>query len=66
MKKRLEFVMSAEEYGDVTNIVGSEARNAEKMADRLLKEDVSKECIADFLYNMAIKLSMADGILRDI
>ena len=29
MKKRLEFVMDSDEYGDVTNIVGSEKKNIE-------------------------------------
>lgn len=66
MKKRLEFVMNSEEYGTVANVVGSERSNAERMADKLLKEDVSKEQIADFLYNMATKLSIAENVLKDI
>lgn len=66
MKKRLEFVMNSEEYGTVVNVVGSERSNAERMTDKLLKEDVSKEQIADFLYNMAAKLSIAENVLKDI
>lgn len=66
MKKRLEFVMNSEEYGTIANIVGSERSNAEKMADKLLKEDIPKEQIVDFLYNIATKLSMAENILTNI
>lgn len=66
MKKRVEFVMNPDEYGQVANIVGTERNNAEKMADKLLKEDMPKEQIADFLYDIATQLAMAENILTDI
>ena len=66
MKKRLEFVMDSEEYGTVTNIVGSEKRNIEKMAVKLINEDVPKTQIIDFLYNVRTQLGIANNILRDI
>lgn len=66
MKKRVEFVMNPDEYGQVANIVGTERNNAEKMADKLLKEDMPKEQIADFLYDISTQLAMAENILTDI
>lgn len=66
MKKILEFVMDSEEYGTVANIVGSQRRNAGLMADKLLKEDMPKEKISDFLHNMASELSIAENVLTDI
>lgn len=65
MKRRLEYIMTAEEHGDVVNIVGSERKNTEMMAKKLVKEDVSKEQIIDFLYGVSTKLEMAENILRD-
>lgn len=66
MKKRLEFVMSPSEYGTVANIVGSEERNARRMADKLMKGDIPKEQVADFLYNTASQLQIAGNILTDL
>lgn len=66
MRKVLEFVMDAEEYGAVTNIVSSQEKNASMMADKLLREEIPKERIADFLYSMATELSSASNILTDI
>ena len=37
MKRRLEYIMTAEEHGDLTNIIGTEKRNA-NMLIKLLKE----------------------------
>lgn len=65
MKKRLEFVMDSEEYGDVTNIVGSEKKNIEMMAVKLINEDVPKGQIIDFLYNVRTQLDVAHNILRN-
>lgn len=65
MKRRLEYIMTAEEHGDVVNIVGSERRNAEMMANKLIKEDVPKGQIIDFLYGVSTQLEMAENILRD-
>lgn len=65
MKRRLEYIMTAEEHGDVVNIVGKERRNAEMMANKLIKEDVPKGQIIDFLYGVSTQLEMAENILRD-
>ena len=66
MKKRVEFVMNPDEYGQVANIVGTERNNAENMADKLLKEDMPKEQIADFLYDISTQLAMAENIITDL
>lgn len=65
MKRRLEYIMTAEEHGDVVNIVGKERRNTEMMAGKLIKEDVPKGQIIDFLYGVSTQLEMAENILRD-
>lgn len=66
MKKIVEFVMDSEEYCIVANIIGSEKRNVEMMANKLTKEDAKKGELIDFLYNVATQLDIANNILKDV
>ena len=66
MKRIVEFVMDSEEYCIVANIIGSEKRNVEMMANKLTKEDAKKGELIDFLYNVATQLDIANNILKDV
>jgi hypothetical protein len=66
MKRVNEVVMTAEEHETIANIVGSQQANASKYANKLLKEDVSKEEITEFLIELSYQLSRAEMMLMDV
>ncbi len=65
MKRRLEYIMTAEEHGTVANIIGTERRAIDMMAEKLIKEDVPKGEMIGFLYGVSTQLEMAENILMD-
>lgn len=66
MKQRYEIILEKDEYATVLNTVGSQRRHLEQLADKLLKEDITKERIADYLYGMASELSVAENVLTNM
>lgn len=66
MKQRYEIILEKDEYATVLNAVGSQRRHLEQLADKLLKEDIAKERIADYLYGMASELSVAENVLTNM
>ena len=65
MKRRLEYIMTAEEHGDLTNIIGTEKRNANMLIKLLKEKDVSKEQLISLLADSISKLEIVDNILRN-
>lgn len=66
MKQRYEIILEKDEYSTVLNAVGNGKRHLEQLADKLLKEDISKERVADYLYGMASELQVAENVLTNM
>lgn len=65
MKRRLEYIMTAEEHGDLTNIIGTVKCNTNMLIKLLKEKDVSKEQLISFLEDSISKLEIVDNILRN-
>ena len=65
MQRRVEYVMSAEEHGTLTNIIGTEKLNTNMLIEVLKTKDFSKEELINFLVDSAAKLKIAEKILRN-
>lgn len=65
MQRRVEYVMSAEEHGTLTNIIGTERLNLEMLYKLLKEKDISKEELLTFLKGSKTKLEIAEKILRN-
>lgn len=65
MQRRVEYIMSAEEHGTLTNIIGTERLNLEMLYKLLKEKDISKEELLTFLKDSKAKLEIAEKILRN-
>jgi hypothetical protein len=65
MQRRVEYVMSAEEHGTLTNIIGTVKLNTNMLIDLLKTKDCSKEELISFLADSVSKLETAEKILRN-
>lgn len=65
MKRRLEYVMTAEEHGDLTNIIGSEIKNIEEIIHLEPNKNWSKVEMLGFFVGIKENLERADKILRN-
>lgn len=65
MQRRVEYVMSAEEQGTLTNIIGTLRLNTTMLIELLKTKDFSKEDLINFLADSKAKLEIAEKILRN-
>lgn len=65
MQRRVEYVMSAEEHGTLTNIIGTLRLDTTMLIELLKTKDCSKEELISFLADSVSKLETAEKILRN-
>ena len=66
MQRGVEIVMTSEEHGDLTNIIGTEKVNISMLVELLKEKDLPKQELLTMLSGTADKLAMVDKMLRGI